>query len=75
MSDAKAAITDKSSFASKQPPAISLTPRLFPGAITLSIVALCVVVIVVLRTLPSFEGMPSPLNDMALANILTGQNP
>ena len=71
MSDAKTAITDKSSFASKQPPAITLTPRLFPGAITLSIVALCVVVIVVLRTLPSFEGMPSPLNDMALANILT----
>jgi outer membrane protein assembly factor BamB len=45
--------------------------RLFPGLIGRIVIALCLVAIVVLRTLPSIEGMPSPWNDMALANILT----
>jgi outer membrane protein assembly factor BamB len=45
--------------------------RLFPGVIARIIIALCLLAIVVVRALPSFEGMPSPWNDMALANILT----
>jgi outer membrane protein assembly factor BamB len=46
-------------------------PRYFPGLIARIIIALCLAAIVVLRTLPQFDGMPSPFNDMALANILT----
>ena len=45
--------------------------RLYPGLIGRIVIALCLVAIVVVRTLPRFEGMPSPWNDMALANILT----
>lgn len=45
--------------------------RLFPGFVTRIVIALSLVAIVVVRTLPTFDGMPSPWNDMALANILT----
>jgi outer membrane protein assembly factor BamB len=45
--------------------------RLFPGIVARVVIALCLVVILVVRMLPSLEGMPSPWNDMALANILT----
>ncbi len=45
--------------------------RLFPGLIARIVIALCLVVILVVRSLPSIEGMPSPWNEMALPNILT----
>ena len=50
---------------------MALPSQFFPGLISRIIIALCLLAIVVVRTLPSFEGMPSPWNDMALANILT----
>jgi outer membrane protein assembly factor BamB len=45
--------------------------RLFPGFVTRIVIALSLVAIVIVRTLPAFEGVPAPWNDMALANILT----
>ncbi len=52
-------------------PPVESPARLFPGLIARILIALCLLAIVVVRALPSFEGMPSPWNDMALANILT----
>ncbi|MCI0358608.1 MAG: PQQ-binding-like beta-propeller repeat protein [Planctomycetaceae bacterium] len=45
--------------------------QLFPGLVSRIVIALCLVAIVIVRTLPTFDGVPSPWNDMALANILT----
>jgi outer membrane protein assembly factor BamB len=43
----------------------------FPGWGVRITVALCLIGVVIFRTLPGIEGMPSPWNDLALANILT----
>jgi outer membrane protein assembly factor BamB len=45
--------------------------RLIPGWPVRIIVALCLLAIVVMRTLPNLESTPFPWNDMAVANILT----
>jgi outer membrane protein assembly factor BamB len=45
--------------------------RLFPGLVARIVIALCLMAIVVVRTLTTIDGIPSPWNDMALANILT----
>src|SRR5262245_60905369 len=65
--------TAKSTTTAKPAPALpDLKPlRLFPGLISRSVIALALVAIVFVRTLPRFEGVPAPWNDMALANILT----
>lgn len=52
-------------------PASTRPPRYFPGWGVRITVALCLLGVAVVRTLPGIEGMPSPWNDLALANILT----
>ncbi|MEX2176719.1 MAG: PQQ-binding-like beta-propeller repeat protein [Pirellulaceae bacterium] len=50
---------------------LAAAPRWIPGLAVRFTVAICLILIVVVRTLPRIDRMPAPLNDMAVANILT----
>lgn len=60
----------KPATAAVAPPA-TRPARLVPNWAVRIIISLCLLAIVVVRTLPKFEATPFPWNDMALANILT----
>ncbi len=60
--------SDAASFPQPAPPRKS---RLFPGWIVLTTVALCLIVIAVVRTIQPLEGTPSPWNDEAIVSIFT----
>jgi outer membrane protein assembly factor BamB len=57
--------------AKSAPPASAHPPRYIPGWGVRIALALCLIGVAIVRTLPSIEGMPSPWNDLALANLLT----
>ena len=52
-------------------PAASRSPSYIPGWGVRITIALCLIGVAIVRSLPGIEGMPSPWNDLALANILT----
>jgi outer membrane protein assembly factor BamB len=59
------------SVAAEPAPVAPRKSRLFPGWIVLSTVALCLLVMVVVRTIQPLEGTPAPWNDEAIASIFT----